>query len=85
MNDLLTKLYYGQIDIANEKPPTKRSQKEDNLYEQLRKSLTDKQFETFEEFLTLYADRYSDYQEFAFKQGVKIGFELAEELKNIEI
>ena len=76
MNDLLTKLYYGQIDIANEKPPTKRSQKEDNLYEQ---------FETFEEFLTLYADRYSDYQEFAFKQGVKIGFEIAEELKNIEI
>ena len=33
MNDILTKLYYGQIDIANEKPPTKRSQKEDNLYE----------------------------------------------------
>ncbi|MBE5737358.1 MAG: hypothetical protein E7348_03060 [Clostridiales bacterium] len=83
MIDLLTKLYYGQIDIANKKPPIKRSEKEYNLYEELRKSLAKEQFETFEEFLTLYTYRYSDYQEFVFKQGVKLGFELAEELKHI--
>ena len=28
MNNLLTKLYYGQIDIANKKPNKKRSNKE---------------------------------------------------------
>ena len=85
MTELLTKLYYGQIDIANEKPPIKVSKNEDSLYEQLREKLSEKQFQLFEAFLLCYANRYSTYQEFAFKQGVKLGFELAKELEKIEI
>ena len=40
MEDLLTKLYYGQIDIANKKPDNKRSSKEEELYDKLEKSLS---------------------------------------------
>lgn len=85
MEDLLTKLYYGQIDIANKKPDNKRSSKEEELYDKLEKSLSKEQFEVFQSFLMAYADRYSDYQEYAFKQGVKVGFELSFEIKNIKI
>ena len=85
MEDLLTKLYYGQIDIANKKPDKKRSSKEDELYDKLEKSFSKEQFEVFQSFLMAYADRYSDYQEYAFKQGVKVGFELSIEIKNIKI
>ena len=63
MDNLLTKLYYGQIDIANKKPNKKRSDKESDLFDELEKMLSKEQFEIFQEFLTHYADRYSDYQE----------------------
>lgn len=85
MDNLLTKLYYGQIDIANKKPNKKRSNKESDLFDELEKMLSKEQFEIFQEFLRHYADRYSDYQEYAFIQGVNIGFNLAQEINNIEI
>ena len=85
MDNLLTKLYYGQIDIANKKPNKKRPDKESDLFDELEKMLSKEQFEIFQEFLTHYADRYSDYQEYAFTQGVKIGFSLAQEINNVEI
>ncbi len=85
MDNLLTKLYYGQIDIANKKPNKKRCDKESDLFDELEKTLSKEQFEVFQEFLRLYADRYSDYQEYAFTQGVKIGFSLAQEINNVEI
>ena len=34
MDNLLTKLYYGQIDIANKKPNKKRSDKESDLFDE---------------------------------------------------
>ena len=85
MDDLLTKLYYGQIDISNKKPKRDKSDKESALFDKLEKSLSKEQFTDFQDFLMAYADRYSDYQEYAFKQGVKVGFELANEIKNITI
>ena len=85
MDNLLTKLYYGQIDISNKKPNTKRSNKENELFDELEKTLTKEQFDIFQEFLSHYADRYSDYQEYAFSQGVKIGFNLAQEINNVEL
>ena len=85
MDDLLTKLYYGQIDISNKKPKRDKSDKETELFDKLEKTLSTVQFADFQDFLMAYADRYSDYQEYVFKQGVKVGFELANEIKNITI
>lgn len=85
MDNLLTKLYYGQIDISNKKPKTERSNEETELFDKLEQSLTKEQFELFQEFLTHYADRYSDYQEYAFCQGVKLGFNLSKELEEFDI
>ena len=85
MYKLLTKIYYGQIDLCNVVAKTDSSDKENKLFEKLQSELTKEQFLAFQEFLSLYADRYSDYQENAFIQGVKFGFQLAEELTNIKI
>ena len=85
MEDLLTKLYYGQIDIANKKPQNKRSEEETKLFDKLQDSLNEEQFKMFQVFLTMYANRYSDYQEYAFCQGVKLGFNLAKEINEIEL
>ena len=85
MYELLTKIYYGQIDLCNVVAKTDSSDKENKLFEKLQSELTKEQFLTFQEFLSLYADRYSGYQEKAFIQGVKFGFQLAEELTNIKI
>ena len=85
MYELLTKIYYGQIELCNVVAKTDSSNKENTLFEKLENELTKEQFTTFQEFLSLYADRYSDYQESAFIQGVKFGFQLAQELTNIKI
>ena len=85
MYELLTKIYYGQIELCNVVAKTNSSDKENKLFEKLQSELTKEQFLTFQEFLSLYADRYSDYQENAFIQGVKFGFQLAQELTNIKI
>ncbi len=85
MYELLTKIYYGQIDLCNAIAKSESSDKENTLFEKLENELTKEQFLTFQEFLSLYADRYSDYQEHAFIQGVKFGFQLAQELTNIKI
>lgn len=85
MNELLTKLYYGQINISDQKPKTARSDAESNLFDKLQERLSKDDFNVFQEFLMLYADRYSDYQEFAFSQGVKLGFALSKELNDFEL
>ena len=85
MYELLTKIYYGQIELCNVIAKTNSSDKENKFFEKLQSVLTKEQFLAFQEFLSLYADRYSDYQENAFIQGVKFGFQLAQELTNIKI
>ena len=85
MYELLTKIYYGQIDLCNVVAMADSSDKENKLFEKLENELTKEQFLAFQEFLALYANRYSDYQENAFIQGVKFGFQLAQELTNIKI
>ena len=85
MYELLTKIYYGQIELCNVIAKSDSSDKENKLFEELQSELTKEQFLAFQEFLSLYADRYSDYQERAFIQGVKFGFQLAQELTNIKI
>ena len=85
MYELLTKIYYGQIELCNVIAKTDSSDKENKLFEKLQSELTKEQFLAFQEFLSLYANRYSDYQENAFIQGVKFGFQLAQELTNIKI
>ena len=85
MYELLTKIYYGQIELCNVIAKTDSSDKENKLFEKLQNELTKEQFTTFQEFLSLYADCYSDYQESAFIQGVKFGVQFAQELTNIKI
>ena len=85
MYELLTKIYYGQIELCNVIAKTDSSDKENKLFEKLQSELTKEQFLAFQEFLSLYADRYSAYQENTFIQGVKFGFQLAQELANIKI
>ena len=83
MDEILTAIYYGQLNISDNPPPYLKSDKIDALYKKLVGSLSKEQAEMFQEFLLLNADTYSDYQEYAFKQGVKLGFQLAKELNNI--
>ena len=85
MDSLLTKLYYGQIDIANQKIQPQEITQEKELYQELYKTLSPEHFDLFERFLSAYADNHSTYQENAFKTGVKIGFELYKELNNMEL
>lgn len=85
MDSLLTKLYYGQIDISNQKIQVKELSHEKELYQELYKTLSPEHFDLFERFLSAYADNHSVYQENAFKTGVKIGFELYKELNNTEL
>ena len=85
MNDVLMKIYYGQVEIDTKHIKHKHSEKEEKLYDKLEKILNEKQFDTFQEFLNCYANRYTEYQELAFKQGVKLGFEIAQEIHKIEI
>ena len=84
MQDLISKIYNGQVDFITEKPPIKASKQEQDLYTKLQKSLTKEQLELFEEFLECYIDRQADYQEYAFKQGAKFGFNLVKELYEIK-
>lgn len=81
MDSIITKLYYNLTKTTK----ATVSDKESLLYDQLAEKLTSKDFELFLEFLSLYADRYTLYQENTFKTGVKLGFELANELKNIQL
>ena len=83
MEKLLSNIYYGQIDYASQKPPIAPSKDEQHLYNKLEKSFSKEQFELFQDFLECYTDRYSDYQEYAFKQGVKFGFNLIKEINEI--
>ena len=81
MNSILTKIYYNLIENTQENV----SDEESILYDQLAKRLNSQDFELFLDFLSLYADRYAVYQEKAFKTGVKFGFELTNELTDIEL
>ena len=81
MNSILTKLYYNLTETTK----AHASDKESLLYDQLAEKLTSQDFELFLEFLSIFADRYTLYQENAFRMGVKLGFELYKELNNIEI
>ena len=85
MDSILTKLYYGQIDIANQKIQVKELSHEKELYQELYKTLSPEHFDLFERFLSAYADNHSVYPEKAFRAGVKLGFELCKELNNTEI
>ena len=80
MKSILTKIYYGQINVCDKKTNITYSSKENELYKTLQKELTNEDFNLLQEFLTLYSDRNSTYQEFAFSEGVKFGFKLAKEL-----
>ena len=83
MDKLLSKIYYGEIDFVNKTPPVKTSKQEQALYDKLAKSLTKEQSKIFQKFLGYFLDRQADYQEYAFKQGVKFGFNLIKEINEI--
>ena len=85
MDSILTKLYYGQIDISNQKIQPQEITQEKELYQELYKTLSPEHFDLFERFLSAYANNHSVYQETAFRMGVKIGFELYKELNNTEL
>ena len=83
--DLLIDIYYGQTDFGNRSCKYDGSKKELEAHDKLQKGLTNEQKEIFEEFLSLCDDRHAFIQEDAFKRGVKFGFQLAEELRKIEL
>ena len=60
MYELLTKIYYGQIELCNIIAKTDSSDKENKLFEKLQSELTKEQFLAFQEFLALYADSYPE-------------------------
>ena len=85
MDEILTAIYYGQLNISDNPSPYLKSDKIDALYKRLVGSLSKEQAEIFQEFLLLNADKYSAYQEYAFKQGMKLSFQLTKELNNIKL
>ena len=85
MDEILTAIYYGQLNISDTPPPYLHNDKLDALYKRLVGSLSKEQAEIFQEFLLCNADKYSSYQEYAFKQGMKLSFQLTKELNNIKL
>ena len=85
MDTLLNRLYYGQINEAEQKPKVKKSDKELETYDLLCSSLNEEQVKLLDTWYKQIADRFSARIEFTFERGVKLGFHLATEINNFEI
>lgn len=85
--DIYSKLYHGQIN-ENErqcrKPVTPQSDEEYQVYEKLKKQLTEEQFELLNKFIELYSLRYDDALEDKYIQGFKTGLFMGIETANLK-
>ena len=89
MKNIIELLYYGQINEAersdNPNLHIKKPDKEDKAYDLLYKSLSDEQKELFNQWEELYADRLEERVESKFARGLKIGFQLALQIADLDI
>lgn len=76
--------YFYHLDLRQNEcnPPTKSSEKEDNLYEKLQALLTKEEFELFEKFVDTYGNRMAEECGYYFKKGFKIAIRLMMECCN---
>ena len=76
--------YFYHLDLRQNEcnPPTKSSEKEDNLYEKLQALLTKEEFKLFEDFIDTYGDRMAEECGYYFKKGFKIAIRLMMECCN---
>lgn len=76
--------YFYHLDLRQNEcnPPTKSSEKEDNLYEKLQALLTKEEFKLFEDFVDTYGDRMAEECGYYFKKGFKMAIRLMMECCN---
>ena len=71
MKDYLNFLYETDIRVNEDNPITTPSVREDNLYEELSKSLPQEEFSKLVELMELYSDRLDKECEVYFKKGFR--------------
>ena len=71
MKDYLTFLYETDIRVNEDNPITTPSVREDNLYEELSKSLPKEEFSKVVELMEIYSDRLDKECEVYFKKGFR--------------
>ena len=71
MKDYLNFLYETDIRVNEDNPITTPSIREDNLYEELSKSLPQEEFSKLVELMEIYSDRLDKECEVYFKKGFR--------------
>ena len=71
MKDYLNFLYETDIRVNEDNPITTPSVREDNLYEELSKSLPKEEFSKVVELMEIYSDRLDKECEVYFKKGFR--------------
>ena len=71
MKDYLNFLYETDIRVNEDNPITTPSIREDNLYEELSKSLPKEEFSKLVELMEIYSDRLDKECEVYFKKGFR--------------
>lgn len=71
MKDYLNFLYETDIRVNEDNPITTPSVREDNLYEELSKSLPKEEFSKLVELMEIYSDRLDKECEVYFKKGFR--------------
>ena len=71
MTDYLNFLYETDIRVNEDNPITTPSVREDNLYEELSKSLPQEEFSKLVELMEIYSDRLDKECEVYFKKGFR--------------
>ena len=71
MKDYLNFLYETDIRVNEDNPITTPSVREDNLYEELSKSLPQEEFSKLVELMEIYSDRLDKECEVYFKKGFR--------------
>ena len=82
MKSFLNYFYHLDLHQNESNPPTRSSQKEDNLYEKLQNHLSKENFKLFEDFVDTYGDRIAEECGYYFKKGFKIAIRLMMECCN---
>jgi uncharacterized protein YecA (UPF0149 family) len=85
--DIIKELFYGNVNESDRiiRPISKSEDKESELYDKLKSTLSDDENELFENFLTLYGDRIGDEAEDKYCQGFKTGVLVGIECSNLKL
>ena len=76
--------YFYHLDLRHNEcnPPTKSSEKEDNLYEKLQALLTKEEYKLFVDFIDTYGDRMAEECGYYFIKGFIMAIRLMMECCN---